>query len=287
MKKTVLFLLAITLLMSAFTPVLAEDGITVNLNGEKLVFADQEPVIVDDRTMVPFRAIAEALGCIVEWYPEMAEVYVAYGFQNGAKILVFSVDNYEIRIIDYFNGDKGMDQSIESIRGDVPPRIINDRTMIPLRSLADSMGADVSWDGDTKTVDINLDNSGFVTATDDDCIEYLTDNYYKTKYVFVKDKDKAESIARQAKAGKDFDELINENTEDENCEYAYTEGEMIPIFEETVKNLSVNEVTQMPVETEDGYFIIKRLSFDTEADAELIDDIRTMVLFKKSGLDVE
>jgi len=62
---------------------------------------------------------------------------------------------------------------------------------------------------------------------------------------------------------------------------------MIPVFEETVKNLSINEVTQTPVETEDGYYIIKRLSFDIEADAELIDDIRTMVLFKKSGLDVE
>ena len=287
MKKIILFVLTLTVALSAFSAVYAKDEITVRLNGETLSFADQEPVILNDRTMVPFRAIAEALGCIVEWYPEMQEVYVAFGMNQKVKIVVFAVEQQQIRLIDYFNGEKGMEQEINSIRGDVPPTIINDRTMIPLRSLADSMGADVSWDGASKTVDINLDNSGFVSVTDDDCINYLAERYYKVNYIFTKDEDKANTAAEKAASGSNFDELINEYTEDENYTYVYTEGEMIPAFSDTVKNLSLCEVTQTPIKTDDGYFIVKRLGFDKSADESVIDDIRLSVLFVNSGLDVE
>lgn len=287
MKKIILFILSLTVALSAFSAVYAKDEITVRINGEALNFADQEPVILNDRTMVPFRAIAEALGCIVEWYPEMQEVYVAFGMNQKVKIVVFTVEQQQIRLIDYFNGEKGMEQEINSIRGDVPPTIINDRTMIPLRSLADSMGADVSWDGASKTVDINLDNSGFVSVTDDDCLKYLAERYYKVNYIFTKDEDKANTAAKKAASGTNFDDLINEYTEDENYTYVYTEGEMIPAFSEAVKNLAEGEVAQTPIKSEDGYFVVKRLGFDKAADEAVIDDIRLSVLFVNSGLEVE
>lgn len=287
MKKIVSLLLTLAIGLSLCFAVYAKDEeITVNLNGKKLEFEDQGAVILNDRTMVPFRAIAESLGCIVEWYPEMREVYVAYGQKERANIVVFAVDQQQVRVIDYFNTERGLDQEIKEMKTDVPPTIINDRTMIPLRALADSMGADVSWDEKTKTVDIVLDNSDFASATDEECLEFLNNNFYKVKYIYMSDESKANTVAASASAEK-FDEFIEKYSEDENSEYIYTDGETIPAFEEAVKNLSAGEVLSKPIDSGNGYFIVKRLAFDGETDAAVIEDIRLIVLFVNSGLDVE
>ena len=45
----------------------------------------------------------------------------------------------------------------EKITLDVPPQVVNDRTLVPARAVAESFGADVKWDGSTRTVIITLD----------------------------------------------------------------------------------------------------------------------------------
>lgn len=286
MKKIISLLLFFLTAVSVFSAVSAQDEITVNLNGSRIEFSDQEPVIIDGRTMVPFRAIAESLGCIVEWYPEMREVYVAYGEAELAKIIVFAVDQQQVRIVKYFNTERGLDQEISEIKTDVAPAILNDRTMIPLRTLTDSMGADVSWDETTKTVAINLDNSGFVSASDNKCLEFLNERFYKVKYIYVSDEETADSVATLVTSG-NFDKLSEQYSEDENREYIFTDGETIPQFEDAVKNLSFNEVLTRTIDSGNGFFIVKRLGFDAETDSSVIDDIRLTVLFINSGLDVE
>ena len=123
-------------LQSLLTP--AYD-ITVLIDGTELEFEDQEPVIINDRTLVPVRAIFEALGADVSWLPEGMKVVA-----NTASVNV----TMTIGENDYFvNGERHM--------LDVPPRIMNDRTLVPARAVAEAFGCLVNWDDTAKTVIIN------------------------------------------------------------------------------------------------------------------------------------
>lgn len=67
-KKMCVIMGACLILVSiAFATVFASTGITVIVNGKKVDFEDVTPQIIDGRTMLPVRAIAEALNCNVEW----------------------------------------------------------------------------------------------------------------------------------------------------------------------------------------------------------------------------
>lgn len=103
--------------------------ISVSVNKKILAF-DQPPVIIDDRTLVPLRAIFEALGAVVEWDPSTRTVKAERG-------------DTKISLVIDTNIIKKNDTDIEI---DVPAKIINDRTMVPVRSISESLGASVDWD---------------------------------------------------------------------------------------------------------------------------------------------
>ena len=65
MKKRVLAM-AMVMTMAFSSIAFADDVVKVNVNGKTIV-TDQPPIITNGRTMVPLRAVAEALGCQVEW----------------------------------------------------------------------------------------------------------------------------------------------------------------------------------------------------------------------------
>lgn len=115
-----------------------EKAITVTLNNDEIQF-DQEPIIKDDRTLVPMRAIFEAMGCDVYWDEEYQEVDVWQGDEN---VMTLWVDDNEMWTP---NGN---------VMLDVPPQIVNDRTLVPVRAISESMGAKVEWDGDLRLVNI-------------------------------------------------------------------------------------------------------------------------------------
>lgn len=89
-KKTSAFLLALMLVLTLmpFAPnvMAAEKPITVMLLGNKLSF-DTEPVIINDRTMVPMRAVFEGLGMTVSW-DDITRRVTATG---GGKEIVLTV----------------------------------------------------------------------------------------------------------------------------------------------------------------------------------------------------
>ena len=69
MKKIISIILSVALILSCLgmtSAVLADDTIKVVINGENLNM-DQPPVLTEGRTLVPLRAIFEALGAKVEW----------------------------------------------------------------------------------------------------------------------------------------------------------------------------------------------------------------------------
>lgn len=112
-----------------------EKDIDVFVNGEKVVF-DQTPVIQDDRTLVPVRAIFEALGASVEW----ESPYVTA--QKGTINLRIGI------------GNSFLTKNGQEIALDVPAQIISDRTLIPLRAVSEALDCNVDWNGETRTVTI-------------------------------------------------------------------------------------------------------------------------------------
>ena len=88
--------------------------------------------------MVPMRAIFEALGATVDW--NEAEQSIT-STREGITIYM-AIDNPVITV----NG--------EGITLDVAPVKINDRTLVPIRAVAESFEAEVLWDEDAQRVDI-------------------------------------------------------------------------------------------------------------------------------------
>jgi hypothetical protein len=100
-------------------------------------------VINEDRTLVPIRAVIEALGGSVSWDASDKKVIISLG-NNTVELWI---DNPIARI-------NGSNEYIDSENHNVKPVIINGRTMLPLRFVAESLGCDVSWDPVNKSVTI-------------------------------------------------------------------------------------------------------------------------------------
>ncbi len=120
----------------AETPDVTPEIINVTIDGTPLVFADQPACIINDRTLVPVRAVLEKIGCKVDWLHEY-------------RMVVAVKDNLTMNMkID----DATYYVNNEPRTLDVPAQIINDRTMIPARACAETFGCTVDWDPATRTV---------------------------------------------------------------------------------------------------------------------------------------
>ena len=112
--------------------------IFVNLNLVHISYDEQQPVIIDDRTLVPLRAVMEHLGFTVDW--EEAEQLVTLTL--GDNIVHVQINNNHMQV----------DNNTVII--DVPPQLINERTMVPVRAIAEATGFIVDWDGNNRIVHI-------------------------------------------------------------------------------------------------------------------------------------
>jgi hypothetical protein len=110
--------------------------IAVTVNGEEVKFKNQDPVIVDGRTLVPVRGVFEALGAEVNWNGDTKQVSVDTADTN----VTLTLNSNEFTV----NG--------ETKYLDVPATLINDRTMVPVRAISESLGCNVEWDGANQTV---------------------------------------------------------------------------------------------------------------------------------------
>lgn len=116
-------------------PNVVNSTIKVVINGKSVVF-DQPPVSENGRTLVPLRAIFEALGAEVLWDGNTQTVTSTKG---GTKISL-QLGSTQM----YVNG------SVVTL--DVPAKVINSRTLVPVRAVSEAFGCDVDWDGNTQTV---------------------------------------------------------------------------------------------------------------------------------------
>lgn len=99
-------------------------------------FSDQQPIVVNDRTLLPIRAIAEYYGWDVTWNEEQKKVLI----ENDTKLLQFYIN---------VGGSEQSKTSISptwnKISMDVPPMIFNGRTLLPIRAVAEALGLQVEW----------------------------------------------------------------------------------------------------------------------------------------------
>lgn len=120
---------------------LDRDGIKVELNGEKITFeADQPPVLTEaGRTLIPMRKLFEALGAVITW-DEAAQTVTAV---KGDITVILGM------------GELRASKNGVEIPLDQPAVLMNDRTMVPVRFVAEALGAEVTWNEETNTVCIS------------------------------------------------------------------------------------------------------------------------------------
>jgi N-acetylmuramoyl-L-alanine amidase len=144
-KKLIAALSAAALMTAGASAALADDEITVNLDGKAIPF-DVAPIIENDRTLVPLRAIFEALGAQVDWDGTTQTVISV----KGDRTCVFQIANSNM----FVTTTIGQNASVETKTLDVPAKIKDDRTLIPLRAVSEAYSCNVDWDGATRTVNI-------------------------------------------------------------------------------------------------------------------------------------
>ncbi len=115
-----------------------KDEVSVYLNGNKLDFT-QPPVIVNGTTLVPMKAIFEAMGATITWDANTKTVYANC---NGKTLEMTVGKDYAI-----------LDGEVLSIL--TPAQIVNGYTMVPVRIIAQSFGVEPGWDEATRSVTIN------------------------------------------------------------------------------------------------------------------------------------
>ena len=131
-------LLALFVLMLFPTAAYAAD-IIVTIDGERITFDGQQPVIVDGRTLVPVRGVFEQLGFDVGWDGETRQATLA----SDSHTVVVTIGNAAFTT-------NGTSHTL-----DVPAQIIGGSTMLPLRAVLESVGYYLGWDDSTSTVIIS------------------------------------------------------------------------------------------------------------------------------------
>ena len=104
----------------------------------KPLYTDVPPVLLNGRTMVPLRAIFEALGMVVEYDASTGAITGT----KGASTIQLVVNSSQSIV----NG--------QTVPLDVPATVMDGRTLVPVRFIAESTGQSVGWEARTRTVDI-------------------------------------------------------------------------------------------------------------------------------------
>ena len=189
MKKIItLFLTSSLLFLSsgcarADAPQPADFSVTMQINNPIMTVNGTEteidegmgtaPVIVNERTLLPVRSLIESMGGTVDWSGETQEVTLVYELSE-IRLVIDSTTAY-------FNDEA---QTL-----DTALTIINDRTMLPVRYIAERFGFEVDWDGESQMITITkkvntIDEFVSVTENETELEKGLSAVRYDGEYMF-------------------------------------------------------------------------------------------------------
>lgn len=153
-KKIISGLVLMLMTFVSLSVTSADNSPIVFVDDVQVVF-DVEPIIDEGRTLVPMRGIFEVLGAEVEWIGETSTV-VAVKDDIEINITINSTQMYR-------NG--------EVVILDVPAKLNNGRTLVPLRAICEGLGVLVKWDSNNKRVDITSVADEYVKSHDKESVE--------------------------------------------------------------------------------------------------------------------
>jgi len=119
------------------------------VNGKHLTDMPIEPILLNSRTYVPVREVFESMGAVVDWNNDLKQVYIGYGdalvmLQIGSRVMQVGSQAYTI---------------------EVPPIIINNKTMVPVRFAAEALNFVVTTDWTTEHRHIFINAPGTSTPS--------------------------------------------------------------------------------------------------------------------------
>ncbi|MBI9011760.1 MAG: copper amine oxidase N-terminal domain-containing protein [Clostridiales bacterium] len=118
------------------------EGINIIIDSEEVIFTEAYGIpFIDEnsRTQIPLRTALEHFGAEVGWIPERSVATVSY----GDKIIEVPIGEAYI----FVNGEKVYNDTVALIK--------NGRTFLPLRVVFESLGAEVLWESETRSVVVN------------------------------------------------------------------------------------------------------------------------------------
>ncbi|TYQ15769.1 UNVERIFIED_CONTAM: copper amine oxidase-like protein [Acetivibrio alkalicellulosi] len=140
MKKVLLVAIAVAMMVAVLSGALMVSGqgvVRVTVDGNNVFFPDANPFIDENgRTLIPVRFVVEDLGAKVDWNPQYKEVYIT---KNDVRVLI------RINQTHIFINDQMKTMDTKAI-------IKDDRTYVPIRYVAEALGASVDWDSGSRTV---------------------------------------------------------------------------------------------------------------------------------------
>lgn len=201
MKKTISVLLSFCILFSFVVTGCAAEEIQKNddttivltignpsmtVNGTEKSIDDRgtAPVVADDRTLLPIRAVIEEMGGTVLWEAKDKTIQLNYG-NDEIKLTVDSPRAY-------LNGQE------ETL--DTAPTVINDRTMLPIRYIAESFKFNVDWNAKEQTVTITKANE-----KNNEAVQPSDENKKKSIVVYFSATGNTKTLAQKIAAATDSD----------------------------------------------------------------------------------
>lgn len=126
------------------SPIKQSRKINVYIN-DKWLYLDQEPILKNNRILAPLRGIAEALDYSVDWDASTNTATL----QDKNRIIKFTIgeDKASVNLFDDGAAPK-------TVTLDVPAQNINGRVMVPVRFIAENIGAEVTWDEAAQRINI-------------------------------------------------------------------------------------------------------------------------------------
>lgn len=179
MKKIIICLMLVISLMMMATSFAA--SVNVQINGEMIDFTDAngnkvEAQTINSRTMVPLRKIFEVLNCDIDWDGTTKTVTA----KQKDKTIILQIDNKIATI-----KDKTLNKE-EEITLDSEPIIFENRTLVPLRFIGESLGKTVAWDAGNKTA-IIIDYDELAKIIQDKCSSLINASVFEISHCYYDD----------------------------------------------------------------------------------------------------